>query len=119
CKRELSSMGKLVESHSSSIKKLEQQIGKMSAVLKQRQVNDQCMAVATIRMKTTIELEIPKADSNKEENILDLEESREIFNVPSDPLIEVRNMPPGQSKGTHNAPLKRRHEAQCRVIVSP
>ncbi|MCE0481703.1 hypothetical protein HAX54_039643, partial [Datura stramonium] len=70
----------------------------MLAVLKQRQDNDQCMAIEIRSGKTTIERQVPRKDSNKEENITDLVEARERHNKLADPCIEGHDAPLGQSK---------------------
>ncbi|MCE0480895.1 hypothetical protein HAX54_038123 [Datura stramonium] len=81
--------------------------------------NDRCMTITMINGKTTIEWQIPITDSNEEENILDLAESRERHN-PSYPQIEGRDAPPGQSNETRDTLLelcKEVHDA--RSLSSP
>ncbi|MCD9638486.1 hypothetical protein HAX54_022486 [Datura stramonium] len=77
---ELSRMGKLVDSHSTSIKQLERQMEKMLALLNQRHKNtslgnilqsfgdeDQCKTVAMSNRKTTSENLIPVKDTSEKE----------------------------------------------------
>ncbi|MCE3051728.1 hypothetical protein HAX54_050596 [Datura stramonium] len=54
-REELYSIGKMVESHSFSIKQLKQQIEQISIVSKYRLKDDRCIAVATRSGKTTFD----------------------------------------------------------------
>ncbi|MCD7461977.1 hypothetical protein HAX54_047500 [Datura stramonium] len=85
---ELSSMDKLVKSHSSSIKQLEQQMEKIS---KKRPKKDHCMVVETRSRNTTIERQAPITRSNVDENNLGPTKAREWSKALFDPCMERRN----------------------------
>ncbi|MCE5166323.1 hypothetical protein HAX54_017476, partial [Datura stramonium] len=75
-----------LESTESVVNKMHEELSTME--LRQRLDNDQCMAVATRSGKTTIKKQIPRIESNIDENNLDLVEAREQRSVLSDPHIE-------------------------------